>query len=89
MPDDTRLTRARVFVAIALILIVGVLVSVRRIDERSFGILDGAIVPPAGVLVAGGLTLSPPLLTRLHIYPRDGVELALPQAEDALLRSAE
>ncbi len=72
-----------------MILLVGLAASVRRIDERSFGILDGVIVPGDGVFVEGGLTLSPPWLTRLHLYPRDGVELALPQAEDALLRSAD
>ena len=101
MPDETRdetaipparLTRRRVLVAIALVAtaaVLGLLASVRQVGERSFGVIDGPLVPAAGVLVERGLTLAPPLLTRLHVYPRDGVELALPQADDALLRSAD
>ena len=97
MPDERRdeaagtprFTRRRVLVTIALIVLVAGLASIRQIGDRSFGIIDGPIVPGDGVFVEGGLTLSPPLFTRLHIYPRDGVELALPQAEAALLRSAD
>ena len=75
--------------AIALIVLIWVVVGIRRIDDRSFGVIDGLIVPGDGVLVEGGFALSPPWFTRLHTYPRDGVELALPQAELALLRSAD
>ncbi|NIT94151.1 MAG: hypothetical protein GWM91_01220, partial [Actinobacteria bacterium] len=62
--------------------------SLRKVEERSFAVLDGPFVPGA-MLVESGWTLAPPLLTRLHPYPRDGVEVALPQAEDAQLRSAD
>ena len=98
MPDDTRevaagrwlhRTGSRVLVVGLAILLVWVLAGLRRIDDRSFGVVDGFVVPGDGILVDAGLTLAPPLLTRLHLYPRDGVELALPQAEDALLRSAD
>ena len=75
--------------AIALIVLVWVVVGIRKIDDRSFAVIDGPIVPGDGVLVEGGFALSPPWFTRLHTYPRDGVELPLPQAEVALLRSAD
>ncbi len=88
--DGTRRrpTRLRVFVVVALGLLVLLVASVRRIEERSFAVLDGPLVP-GEFLVESGWTLAPPLLTRLQLYPRDGVEVALPQAEQAQLRSAD
>jgi len=78
-----------VIAAIALIVLAWVVVGIRQIGDSSFGVIDGPIVPGVGVLVEGGFALSPPWVTRLHTYPRNGVELALPQAEVALLRSAD
>ena len=51
-------------------------VSLRRVEQRSFGVLDGWLVP-GGVLVESGWTLAPPFLTRLQLYPRDGVEVGI------------
>jgi len=78
-----------VLVAIALIVLAWVALGIRQIDERSFAVIDGPIVPGDGVLVAGGLALSPPWFTRISTYPRDGVELALPQADAALIRATD
>ena len=74
---------------LAVVLAVWSLSGIRRIGERSFGVVDGLIVPGEGLLVDGGLAFAPPFVTRLQTYPSEGVELALPQAESARLPSAD
>lgn len=63
-------------------------VGVHRFDpQREFGVLDGPLLLGSAHRVTGGFVLAPPGLLRLTCYSRDGVELPLPQAEEAMLRA--
>ena len=62
---------------------------IRPLGDDEFGVVDGPLIPGEGLLIEGNVALAPPLLARLHRYPRAGVELPLPQAQEAQLRSAD
>jgi predicted AlkP superfamily phosphohydrolase/phosphomutase/Tfp pilus assembly protein PilF len=70
----------------ALGVLVWLCAGIRVQDPRvEFGVLDGILIGNSSMSVTGKLALAPPGLLTLYTYPRQGVELALPQAEDAML----
>jgi len=58
---------------------------VRHLDEARFGVLDGPLAGSGARQVQGRWAWAPAGLLRLTLYPRTGVELALPQAEEAMI----
>jgi len=76
--------RQALYVA-ALVLLGWLLAGVRTLDPHSFGVLQGPLFGGSAVQVTGRWTVAPPGLLRLTVYPRRGVELPLPQAEEAML----
>ena len=81
--------RGRWALAILALVLVWAIAGIRPIPDGAFGVVDGALVPGDGWLVEGSLAIAPPLIARLHTYPRVGTELALPQAEAAQLPSSD
>ncbi|MCP3980020.1 MAG: tetratricopeptide repeat protein [bacterium] len=85
---NTRVTkqqrRVAVGAALAFVLVaVWLAAGVRHVGDDEFAVVDGTLLPPEGRTVAGSWALAPPGLRRIAIYPRRGVELALPGAESA------
>lgn len=78
-------------IALALAVLVGLWLSVgiRSIDDHEFGVLDGPLLFGSERLVEGNWVVAPPLLLRLSVYPRYGLELPLPSAERAMLRATD
>jgi Flp pilus assembly protein TadD/predicted AlkP superfamily phosphohydrolase/phosphomutase len=82
-----RLPRSWLFAAAALLL-VWLALGLRTVDPATeLGVVEG----PLGTRfrVSGGWTLAPPGLFSLSRYPVRGIELALPQAEQAMLRASD
>ena len=79
-----RPTRVAALVAIAAWLLAGF----RHVEDDRFGVAEVRPWGPAWV-VEDGLALAPPGLVRWTTYPRDGVELRLPQAEEAQLAASD
>jgi len=77
-----RRTRRRALLAGLLVLAAWLAAGIHRLDEDVFGV---AAVRPWGPAfrVDRGPALAPPGLVRFATYPRHGLELALPQAEEA------
>jgi len=63
---------------------------IRSLDPDSeFGVLEGLLLGGSARQVTGSWVLAPPGLLRLTTYPRQGVELALPQADELMLAAAD
>jgi tetratricopeptide (TPR) repeat protein len=60
---------------------------IRLIDTDRFGVLDGPLLMGSARKVEGSWVVAPPALLRLATYPRHGIELPLPGADEAMLRS--
>jgi hypothetical protein len=60
---------------------------IRFIDADRFGVLDGLLMLGGARLVDGSWAVAPPGLLRLSTYPSHGIELPLPGADEAMLRS--
>lgn len=81
--------RKAVPIVLALAL-VWCLAGIRTLDPQTeLGVLDGPLLFGAEKRVRGSWTVAPPGLVRLTLYPRVGVELPLPQAEEAALTAAD
>ena len=64
--------------------------SLHRIDPREeIAVLDGGLWPATPILIEGSRALAPHGLLRLHRYPRRPLELSLPRAGEAMLRSSD
>ena len=77
----------RISLLLAVVVGAWVLAGIRTIDEHEFGVLGGPLFLGSDRLVQGRWVVAPPLLLRLTVYPRYGVELPLPTAERAMLRA--
>jgi tetratricopeptide (TPR) repeat protein len=71
--------------ALSALLAVWLLSGLRRIDRDAFGVLHGPAFGGGAILVTSSWTLAPPGLLALSLYPKHGVELPLPSAEEAML----
>ncbi len=93
MPESIRASpigsRRRWIILGAGLLLLWLASGVRRIGAESFGVLHGPLLAGGTHRVEGSWVVAPPLLLRLSLYPRHGVELALPGADEAMLRTAE
>ena len=69
------------------VLLVWLASGLRRVGPDAFGVLEGPLFAGRARHVDPGWTLAPVGLLRLTVYPRHGIEIALPQAEEARLRS--
>jgi Tfp pilus assembly protein PilF/predicted AlkP superfamily phosphohydrolase/phosphomutase len=78
-------------VAIVAALLVGVwvLAGIDHVPPDEFGVLHGPLFAGGARLVENGRVIAPVGLLTLTTYPRHGVELPLPQAEQAMLRAAD
>ena len=62
---------------------------VRQLDADEFGVVGGPLGAGSLFHVSGRWAVAPPGLLRLTTYPRRGVELPLPQADQAMLAAAD
>jgi tetratricopeptide (TPR) repeat protein len=81
--------RLRAAIVAGIVLVVWLLLSVRTVDPEQFGVVEGPLLGGSARLVRGGWALAPPGLLSLTRYPRNGVELPLPGADEAMLRGSD
>jgi len=86
-PGRSKLRARRPWIVAGLLLLAWVLAGLRTVEPDSFGVLQGPLFLGAARQVDGRWVIAPPGLLRLSVYPRRGVELPLPQAEQAMLRA--
>ena len=79
----------RIGLALSVLAALWLLLGVRTIDDHEFGVLDGPLLFGSERLVDGSWTVAPPPFLRLTVYPRYGLELPLPSAENAMLRASD
>jgi Flp pilus assembly protein TadD/predicted AlkP superfamily phosphohydrolase/phosphomutase len=80
----------RVWALLGVVLAVWILTGIRHLDPNSeFGVLDGPLLFGSAMSIRASWAVAPPGLLRLTRYPSVGVELPLPQAEEAALRSSD
>jgi len=78
----------RVAISLVAIVVVWLTLGLRGLNpESEFGVLDGALLAGRSVRLEGRWALAPPGLFRLTRYPRGGVELELPGADELMLRT--
>jgi Tfp pilus assembly protein PilF len=79
----------RAVAIVGAVLIVWLAFSVRTLGPDEFGVVDGPILGGGARKIDGRWCLAPPGLLRLTRYPRHGVELPLPGADEAMLPASD
>jgi tetratricopeptide (TPR) repeat protein/predicted AlkP superfamily phosphohydrolase/phosphomutase len=85
--DPRRLKRWSIY--LTLLVAVWLVSGIERVGPDEFGVLDGLLLGGRTRLVEQGTVLAPAGLLTLTTYPRYGLELSLPQADRAMLRSVD
>jgi Tfp pilus assembly protein PilF/predicted AlkP superfamily phosphohydrolase/phosphomutase len=78
-----------VAVFIGIVVLLWLLAGLQRLDDDEFGVVGGPLLGGSARLVSGPWVLAPVGLLHLTTYPAHGVELALPQADEAMLRASD